>query len=203
MLNLFRTQYKSVLICITSLLFVFVSSQGNTEEITTIKAAELACHRVDRLVVLKKIDADFISKFEKLELVEVTPDSTGVRFEVTVYQSHPLNGSPNSLSIWLDGSGKVLKHTVNAGGFSNPEFEWPEKDPVTLAETGLHYVLDEHLENQQLRPFALDFMSLSLTQKKTSQNTLAEMTIKSRTTSSKLILVMDLNGKLIKKSIVP
>lgn len=174
------------------------------EDIPPVKAAELACHRVDRLVVLKKIDKSYLSKFQTLQLVELpSNDPSGGKYQVTANQTAPHHGNPLSVSVLIDPTGKVLKHQVYETGSLGPEIAWPGKDPISLAEAGLHYVLDEHLKNEQLRPFAMDFQSLVLLQKPYGSGKLAEMTLFSSTTTAKLILKLDLNGKLLQKEVVP
>lgn len=191
---------SSLLITMISTFTAFASA----EVISSVKAAELACHRVDRLVVLKKIDKSYLSKFQKLSLVELAANHpSGGKFSVTTYQNASNSGNPLSLTILLDETGKVLNHQVNEGGTVGPDVAWTGKDPVTLAETGLHYVLDESATNEQLRPFAVDFQGLTLTQKTVNGAPAAYLVLTSRTTTAKLALTLDLNGKLLSKEVKP
>lgn len=195
---------KSLINSVLAIPLMFFAFQSNAEVISAVKAAELACHRVDRLVVLKKIDKSYLSKFQKLVLTELPANSaSGGKFSVTTYQTAPTSGSAHSLTVVLDETGKVLSHQLNEGGAVGPDVAWTGKDPVSLAEAGLHFVLDEQLRNEQLRPFAGDFQSLILSQKSINGSTVAEMVMKSYTTTAKLVLIMDLNGKLLNKQVIP
>jgi hypothetical protein len=195
---------KSFVLSLVAASLTLMAHDARAEVITAIKAAELACHRIDRLVVLKKIDKNYLSKFQKLELVELPAnDASGGKFAATSFQTAPHHGAALSISILLDQNGKVLKHQVNEAGNAGPDVAWSGKDPVSLAEAGLHHVLDEHLKNDQLRPFAVDFHSLTLTQKSLNGKVGAELRITARTTTAKLILNLDLNGKLLSKEVIP
>ncbi len=181
-----------------------VSLNSNAEAVSAIKAAELACHRIDRLVVLKKIDKSFLSKFQKIDLIELTVgNTTEGKFEITTYQTAPTVGEPLSLSIVIDENGKVLKHQINDGGTAGPQYAWTGKDPVTLVETGLHYIIEEQTNNVQLRPFAIDFKSILLTQKKLYEILVAEIIVESNSSTAKLVLTIDLSGKLLSQQVIP
>ncbi len=195
-----KSLFNSVL-TVSLALFAF---QAKAEVVSAVKAAELACHRVDRLVVLKKIDKTYLSKFQRLVLTELAAGHpSGGKFSITAYQTAPTSGVALSLTMVLDETGKVLSHQLNEGGTAGPNVAWSGKDPVSLAEAGLHYVLEEQAKNEQLRPFAGDFQSLLLTQKVVNGSTVAELLMKSRTTTAKLVLTLDLNGKLLNRQVIP
>ena len=188
--------------CMMTLITTASSSFAAT--ISRAKAAELACHRLERLVILKKVDKSFIQKFHELELVELNEkDSGGAKFAVTASQVSPHHGSPMSVAIFLDTTGKVLKHQVGEGGQPGSETSWSGKDPLSLVEVGLHYIIDENTKNEQLRPFANDFQSLKIQQSTTNSGPVAIIKMSSSTTTAKLILTLDPNGKLLKKEVVP
>ena len=175
------------------------------ESINAIKAAELACHRIERLVLQKKIDKSYLSKFQKMTVVPVSNDSSGAAFAATAYQTAPtVEGAlPLSLTILLDPSGMVLKYTVNEGGTNGADVTWSDKDPVTLTEAGLHYLIDHHNSAEELKLFASNFQSLVLEQVSTNGNTVAELKVSNDINSSKLVLTLDLSGKVLNKSVIP
>lgn len=194
---------KAMSFCLV-LLTALITIKANAETLTPLKAAELACHRLDRLVVLKKVEKTYVSKFQKLSL-ELLPsnDPSGAQFQVTTSQTTPAQGSPLSLTLFIDQTGKVLKHQVNEGGNAGPNVEWTGKDPVSLVEAGLHFVLDGHHSNHQLHPFAENFSYLTIDQKTSASSTVAELVLNSNTTTARLVLTLDLNGKLLKSEVVP
>ncbi len=114
------------------------------EEISNVKAAELALHRIERLVILRKIDESYQSKFKglTLTLLEQTNPAEDPRFEVIAEQYPAADGTKNKLELLLDNNGKALRHAVIAGGAAEGAPTWPDKDPVTLAENALHYVIE-------------------------------------------------------------
>jgi hypothetical protein len=175
------------------------------QSITALKAAELSCHRVERLVLQKKIDKTYLSKFQKLTVIPLHDDPNGGAFAVTAYQMAPVveGANPFSVTILLDSSGMVLKYAVNEGGTAGADINWSGKDPISLTEAGLHYVLDNQKTSEDLKPFAANFESLVLEQKSVNGNITGELKMSNTLNSSKLILTLDPNGKLINKEVVP
>lgn len=175
------------------------------EPINAIKAAELACHRIERLVLQKKIDKSYLVKFQKMTVVPVSNDPSGAAYAATAYQNAPTvaDGLPLSLTILLDASGMVLKYVINEGGTNGADVAWSEKDPVALTEAGLHYLIDHQNSEEELKLFASNFQSLTIEQVSANGSTVAELKVSNDINSSKLVLTLDLSGKVLNKTVIP
>lgn len=191
------------LIAIVMTAFSFIAK---VEAITPAKAAELACHRLERLALQKKIDKSYLTQFQKMTVESLQNDSSGAAFAVTAYQvSSDLeeNIQPLSITILLDAEGVILKYVVNEGGVSGSGVNWPGKNPVVLTESGLHYVIDNQSKLEALKPFVENFQSLALNPKVVNGNTVAELTMSNHLDNTKLVLILDLNGKILNKEVLP
>lgn len=171
------------------------------QSLTPLKIAELASHRIERLVLLKKIDANFENQFQQM-YVDVLNDSAEANYKITIYQNAPEMGvAPLSIDLFADVSGKIVKYLVNEGGAPGPIVNWTGKGPVTLVENALHYVLDESSSDATLRPYDMDFSSLAIHQKLINGETVAEVTLHSKSVAEVLVLTLNLNGKIKGKEI--
>jgi len=118
--------------------------------ITTAKIAELSAHRTDRLVVLGKIDASFVQKMEKIEVIKIT--SGPAAYKAIVSQTQPQTGTPLQLELQFDHDGKPLSFKVLAGGIAGSDMQWSPKSAGELVENGMHYVLDNKT-NPSIAPY--------------------------------------------------
>lgn len=169
--------------------------------VTTAKAAELALHRVGRLVSLKKIDANFVNKFESVEVVGVQ-NQDPVRFKAVVSQNQPATGKPLQIELTFDEKGKALGFQPIPGGVAGPNTSWTGKDPVTLGEGAFHAYL-EHLEHYpELAPFNTGFTNLTIIQGDLNGELVVRALIKSSETKDKLAIFQKLNGDFISREIV-
>ena len=136
------------------------------ETVSVAKGAELSLHRVERLVVLKKIDLAFQSMLKNLFIEVVPQENPGEAFfNVTVKQFPAADGNTRNLLLSLNEEGKTLKHVVE--GTSNGEGApiWSDKDPVTLGENALHFVLEESEKgNPDVIPFNTALTSFDISQ---------------------------------------
>lgn len=167
------------------------------------KAAELSCHRIDRLVTLGKIDEEFLTKLERVEVT--TPDAgapAGAVFMTIASQTSPGSGDPFQLKLYQDGQGKTLKHEVLAGGAAGSDPQWPDKDPVSLSENALHYVLENGEINADIEPFLKAFTNLTLTKETQNGAPVAQGIITSSATAKKLKILLDMAGEFISSEII-
>lgn len=189
------------LLSITTLNF---SAQA-AEPINAIKAAELASHRIERLVLQKKIDKSYLTKFQKMTVVSAPNAPEGAAYAVTAYQTAPAaaDALPLSLTILLDSAGMVLKYAVNEGGVSGVDVVWSEKDPIALTEAALHYMIDHQNEAEELKFFASNFQALALEQVIQNGTTVAQLKVSNAINSSTLVLTLGLSGKILNKTVIP
>ncbi len=151
-------------------------------DIQRAKAAELSLHRTERLVTLAKIPDAFLWKIKRLELVPLPHAAvTEAAFRVTQIQQAASDGSAIKIDLTLDGNGKAIKHEVGPGTEAANVTTWPDKDPLTLCENSLHYVLDNAVVKPELKPYFEELESLVLNAGKDAEG--------------KLIAVIDMRAK--------
>lgn len=159
--------------------------------VSAAKAAELALHRVGKLVDLKKIDASFVSQFHAVQITTLPMgDESGAAYQASVYQA-PNAGQHAKVELLLDMAGKSLSHKV-VGTASAGSVQWPSKDPLTLGELAFHYVIDNG-SNATVKPFneALSEMNL------TAAGGHAVATFKSSQSSKVLVVHLTLDGAIV------
>lgn len=165
------------------------------------KVAELTAHRIDRLVSLGKIDGNFLTKLEKVEIKISNQDP--VAFTARASQSQPENGSqPMQLHLSFDKEGKVLAYQVVVGGSAGPDPQWPDKDAATLTENTLHYVLD-NAADPKVKMFFDGLTTFTLTKGQLNGSTVARGQVHSSLTAEKLNIYVKLDGTFISAEIIP
>ncbi len=169
-------------------------SVARAEAIPASKAAELAIHRIERLVTLNKINQNFVDHFYGISVESLTQSApTDPAFKASGLQVPGADGKSHEVDIFMDATGKALSSTVISGSDSVGAPIWPDKDPVSLGEDFMHYILDNAATISALQPFYTSFANLTLTQTKDSSGkTLSRATIRSSATN--LILEIFLNG---------
>ncbi len=153
-------------ICFILLMTAAGASNAFAESVTLSKAAELACHRIERLVTLKKIDESFLNNFGTMAVVaQKQTQPTDPAFKVTASLYPGADGKSAELELLMDDQGKTLNFNVIAGPASMNAPKWLDKDAVTLTENSLHYVLEGwQTSNPAVKPFFTDLKSLRLSQ---------------------------------------
>jgi hypothetical protein len=132
------------------------------------KVAELACHRLERLVTLEKIDGSFLSKLNSLQVIKLQPTKpTDPSFKVVASQYAGADGSANQVDMMLDATGKAIAQTVRTGAAAQNAPVWSGVDAATLVENSLHYILEAN--NPEAKPFLSGLTSLKLKQVKNEQ----------------------------------
>lgn len=122
-------------------------------QVTPAKAAELTLHKLERLIILKKVNGFFQTAFKQLDVsvlsVTTPSDPTAPIFALTV---KPESGDL-TLNLWSDADGRTLKFESTGTIPPNQPTVWPKKDPVAMAESSMHYLMDEGARNEDLVPF--------------------------------------------------
>lgn len=159
--------------------------------VSVAKAAELALHRVGKLVDLKKIDASFVSQFHAVQITTLPMGhESGAAYQAFVYQA-PNAGQHAKVELLLDMAGKTLSHKV-VGTPSSGATQWTGKDPLTLGELAFHYVLD-NATNATVKPFNDALTELNLT----ASGGHAIATFKSSQSTKVLVVHLTLDGKIV------
>lgn len=191
--------FNKILTSIVLLLGINSIAQAQLQVLDLAKVAELACHRIDRLVVLGKIDANFKNQLNAINISQLDSNASGAKYLVTVSQNMPADKSmkPLSVELYLDPQGKALKQNVIADGQKGMDVTWSDRDPDTLAENALHYLLDNGDTNDSLRPFLKDLSTLSISQETVNGQLIAQVSFVSKTTTNVLNISLKLDGTFI------
>ena len=186
----------------TIILASFGIAQAQTAPLATMtlaKAVELGCHRIERLVTLKKIDESFLRNLGTMSVVPMTAaQPTDPSFKVVASQYPGADGTSMQLELLMDSQGKTLSSNVITGSASASAPAWPDKDSVTLVENSLHYVLDGWQGvAPQVEPFYTDLKSLRISQiKDGSGQTLSKTEFLSNKVGSTLVVYLKMDGSL-------
>lgn len=132
------------------------------------KAAELSLHRLEKLVILRRIDPSFLTASTSVTLE--APRTEDPYYIAKIAQVPGADGTRKVLEVQLDFEGRVLRHSVAAGAESVGAPVWPDKDPVTLMEYALHCVVGELIGTSTvcadrmaiLEPYLNGFKALTL-----------------------------------------
>jgi hypothetical protein len=155
------------------------------------RVAELSLHRMENLVILKKIQPSHVNNLHSLTLTAV-PHSTDeeAAYQVVANQYPATDGSESTLLIPLRADGKALKHTETLAGESASAPKWPALDAVTLSENALHCIQGEIVDNArpqlctspELTVYNHSFSSLVLSQDQDETGPVAVVDIRAQGT---------------------
>lgn len=172
---------------------MFLSSLASAE-VAIARAAELGCHRIERLRDLGRINEEFVTKFTA---VKIERDSTGgAVFKWTGFQSPSTNGAANEIVLMLDGNGKAMgTPTVVEGNVANAPL-WPIKDPVTLFEAAIHEIIDGNIT-----PFSDKMTEGVIGQVQHGSETVARVEFKNSLNTQVYEVLIKMDGTLISKTV--
>ncbi len=166
------------------------------ETIAIAKAAELAVHRIERLVTLKKIDPMFRDALVGLT-AEVTTLS-GASFKIVGLTAPAVNGVNGRIELWLDAQGKTLSFNVVSAVVPAQPFPWPSKDASTLLEEGLHFVLEGWVTHSEVKAFETDLSSILLKPVTSAEGDLmAEFEVRSTLDTRLLTITLRADGTFV------
>ncbi len=132
-------------------------------EVSQAKIVELSLHRIERLVILNRVDASFLTEIQSLKLSLIAhSDEITPAFKVTAYQGVAQDGTRRGLELVTNADGKALSQNVLAGSAPAVASAWTDKDAVTLTENSLHYVLDNVATTPALAPIDENLTEVNL-----------------------------------------
>jgi hypothetical protein len=178
-----------------------------TDTIPNSKAAEFSLHRIERLVILHKIDRTFQTHFERIDLTMETPNQpSDPTFLIRASQVGGADGSRMTMDLAFDQIVRPMKDTVNPGGSpsANPP-AWPQADAITIAEDSLHWIEDQGPVVDELRSFYQGVVSLALSPVTDAQGALtaAEVAMVVSRDKPSLLVTMGLDGVFKSYEILP
>ncbi len=191
---------KKIFLALSLVITTLTASKSFAENIALAKATELACHRIERLVALKKIDESFLNHLGTMVIVTQTKiQPTDPAFRVVASKYPGADGKMAQLELMMDSQGKTLSFNVIAGSPSSPAPAWQDKDAVTLVESALHYILEGWQgTNPAVQPFYDDLKSLRISQvKNASGQIISKVEFWSNRVATVLEVNLNLDGSFI------
>lgn len=167
------------------------------------KVAELAFHRLERLVLLKKIDPSFQSKYINLEFINLEPQNIeDPHYKAILKQTPDKDNKVSTLILLMDQEGKTLSHDVKLMTLINEAPAWSDKDPVTLSENALHFVEEEEAKgNTDIIPFYEGLNRMTISQFNDQGTIKARVSIESSKSTKVLEVILNMDGTYSKYSI--
>ncbi len=189
-----------------SILLLLQVGAAQAAPISQAKAAELSLHRVEKLVILKKIEAGFQDQIEGLTveaIAHTAPDQPSYR---TVAAQWPASdGSQKKVEIILAEDGKPISFTVLPGGGDPANAPtWSGQDPTTLSENSLHYVLENAANDVKVAVFFQGLTRFSTSQGKAADgSTVAVVDMEASNSTNKLRVQVTLDGTFSSAEFIP
>lgn len=156
--------------------------------------AELALHRIEKLVQLNRVEAAYISNFQNVSVEALTQaNPNDPAFKTIVSQTDNAQVAPPRVNLLHKSDGKVLSHTI-ASGIAGAALTWPNKDPLTISEATLHYI-EEHGQHQTpLLLFDVGFKDLTVSQETRNNVLVAIVNVTSNSSEQYAEFVISMDG---------
>jgi hypothetical protein len=189
------------LVLIFALISTLSVNVALAEDIPVARAAELACHRIERLVTLRKIEESYLSNFSSLKIESLTQDNPEApRFRVNAFQFNKVNENAKEIILNLNNDGRAQSYTLVDGQITTGPV-WSTKDPVTLVENSLHFVIENGTTNLEVAPFLNQLSHLQLTQETVDGQIFARVEMKNSIDTKTLRVWLNLEGEFIRYEI--
>lgn len=188
---------KAILSVIFGLAITTSGSTVFASRIANGNAAELGAHRIEKLVLLKKVPTAFQNQLLGLEVKRINPGGPNKpSFEVVASQEVDQGKVANKISVILDENGKTLSHSLIAGTAPTSPTAWKGKDPLTLTELAVHHI--EHMMSDvKLPPFYDGMKAIRLSQVQHGTQTMVVVEVLSDLVPGKLEMMLQSNGDLV------
>lgn len=131
---------KTLVVLLTS---YFVSTSAFADELPA-AVAELAVHKIEKLVLTKKIEKTYGTNLQAITLEPLTQSAaTDPAYKTTGFQVPAEDQTKKGIELLMDKDGKTLSYSLISGGDSKDPTKWPQKDSISLIENALHCVQGE------------------------------------------------------------
>lgn len=185
-------------------LSLFAQHDGHQATQTNAKIAELAAHRIGRLVDTRKIEESYVKNLGNVEVI-VLPHSnkpTDPAYNVVVSQPANDDGKSKEISMAFDMAGKFLSNKVLSTQGSRTVV-WPDLDPLELIEISLHFVTETTNTTVDIKPYNKDFKKLSIKQKQADDGSIqAVILISANGVGKQLEITMSAGGDILGYAII-
>ena len=184
-----KSQFNKVTVIFLTLSILTLCAAQAGAPVTQARAAELALHRIENLVILKKIQPTHVARLKTLTLSPLTRAAEeDPAFQVIASQFPAADGSVSSITLPMRADGKALKPVESLGSDSITAPVWPGLDALTLAENALHCVQGEKLDNNrpqlcavpEVAAYESSFNLLTLSQESTASGPIAVIDIRAQ-----------------------
>lgn len=175
-------------------------SYAQAQLVPNLTSAELALHRLEKLVTLKKVDPEYQANFKHLVLTRLSPTKPNdPAYELVLLQSEGNDGLSDMVEIQQDKNGKALSHKAMVHTADPNLIAWPHKDPVTLSEIALHWIEDDYNPGDNSKDVITEYLSELIVTQETDQTgqIIAKFSLKNSQNTDVLILKFTTDGKFI------
>jgi hypothetical protein len=192
---------KNIFLTIAVTILTLTAQAQTPGPISLAQAAELSAHRIDRLVLLGKIDAQFVNRLTMIEVSKVV-NTPPTAYRSVVSQTAPATGLPLQVEITFDANGNALTYKTLPTGSSGTDPKWTGKNAGTLTENSLHYVLDNKAA-PTIKPYFDNLKSTQLQAATLAGVDVAVVVMTSTAQAQKLNVFLNLDGTVNSVTITP
>lgn len=132
---------KTLVVLLTSF---FASTIVLADELPA-AVAELAVHKIEKLVLTKKIEKTFVTNLQTITLEPLTQSApTDPAYKTMGLQVPAEDQTKKGIEFLMDKNGKIQgSYSLITGGESKDPTAWPQKNAISLIENALHCVQGE------------------------------------------------------------
>lgn len=187
-----------------SLSLSLFAHDGHQSLQTNAKIAEIAAHRIGRLVDTRKIDESFVKNIASIEITNLlhTTKPTDPSFNVLVSQPSDEEGKSKEVLMSFDSTGKFISNKIVSNQGSRT-ITWPGLDTLELIEISLHFVTEATNTTVDITPFNKNLKKLTLKQKVSEDGSIIALIVLSTSNSDKqLEISMSTGGDLLNYAVI-
>lgn len=192
------------LILASSISLSLFAHEGHEPSQTNAKIAEIAAHRVGRLVDTRKIEESYVKNISSIVVTNLPHSTkpTDPAFSVLVGQPSDEEGKSKEVVMSFDSAGKFISNKV-LSTVGSRTVSWPGLDPLELIEISLHFVTEATNTRVDITPFNKNLKKLSLKQKVAQDGTVqAIIVLTANNLDKQLEIIMSTGGDLIDYAII-
>jgi hypothetical protein len=180
------------------LVLVLAPQAWAVPDATAARAAELVCHRIERLAnpgSRQKIHESYIVQFQSIAVERLQANApTDPSYRVSARQVPVDAAKTSSVDFLLDIKGNILDFRADFNGAAASAPVWPGSDPITLTEKALHYVMDNSTAKPALAPYNRDLKRVAIAPV-TGRAGAAKVTISSSSAADLLEILIQPDGR--------
>lgn len=187
-----------------SLSLSLFAHDGHESSQTNAKIAEIAAHRIGRLVDTRKIDESFVKNIASIEITNLPHSTkpTDPSFNVLVSQPSDEEGKSKEVLMSFDSTGKFISNKIVSNQGSRT-ITWPGLDTLELIEISLHFVTEATNTTVDITPFNKNLKTLTLKQKVSEDGSiLAVIALSTSISNKQLEITMSTGGDVLNYAVI-